>query len=68
MTLLDTSLQSGFLNWALRYVRRYDPMNVLSPVDNKEVLFKFDGAEMSSDAGLVLLRKIEQQLGLSGID
>ena len=31
------------------------------------VLFKFDGAEMSSDADLMLLRRIEQQLGLSGI-
>ena len=42
-------------------------VNVLPPVDSKDVLFKFDGAEMSSDAGLILFRNIEQKLGLPGI-
>ena len=44
-------------------------INLLSPVDNNGVLFKFEGGELSSDAGpgLMLLRRIEQQLGLFGI-
>ena len=42
--------------------------NLFSPVDNNGVLFKFEGGESSSDAGpgLMLLRRIEQQLGLFG--
>ena len=32
----------------------------LSPLNGKPVLLGFDGADMSSDAGLTLLREIEQ--------
>ena len=38
----------------------------LSPVNDKAVLLNFDGAETSSNAGLMLLVTIEQRLGLSG--
>jgi len=38
----------------------------LSPVNGKLVLFNFDGAEMSSDAGLTLLREIERRTNLAG--
>ena len=38
---------------------------VSSPVNNKEVLFKFGGAEMSSDAGLMLLCDVNGRLRLS---
>ena len=38
----------------------------LSPVDGKQVLLGFDGARMSSDAGLMLLREIERREGLAG--
>ena len=38
----------------------------LSPVDGKQVLLGFDGAKMSSDAGLMLLREIERREGLAG--
>jgi hypothetical protein len=31
----------------------------LSPLNGKSILMSFDGAEMSSDAGLTLLREIE---------
>ena len=40
-------------------------MLFLSPVDNRAVLLNFDGAETRSNAGLMLLRKVDQQLGLS---
>jgi hypothetical protein len=35
---------------------------VLSPVNGKPVLLNFDGAEMSSDAGLALLREVERAI------
>ena len=38
----------------------------LSPVNDKAVLLNFEGVETSSNAGLMLLAKIEQRLGLSG--
>jgi len=37
----------------------------LSPVNGKPILLGFNGAEMSSDAGLSLLREIERQAGLA---
>ena len=40
---------------------------VLSPLNGKPVLMNFDGADMSSDAGLTLLREVERRLGLSGV-
>jgi hypothetical protein len=33
----------------------------LSPVNGKPILLGFDGVDMSSDAGLILLREIERQ-------
>ncbi|MGR3618177.1 MAG: IS1380 family transposase, partial [Roseovarius sp.] len=33
----------------------------LSPVNGKPVMLKFDGAAMSSDAGLTLLREVERR-------
>lgn len=37
----------------------------LSPLSSKPILVGFDGAEMSSDAGLTLLREIARKAGLS---
>jgi len=37
----------------------------LSPVNGKPILLGFDGVDMSSDAGLTLLREIERKAGLS---
>ncbi|MBC2861634.1 IS1380 family transposase [Stappia sp. 28M-7] len=39
----------------------------LSPVNGKPILLDFDGADMSSDAGLTLLREIERRDGLAGL-
>ena len=38
----------------------------LSPVENKEVCARFDGGQLSSDGGVLLLRGIEERLGLCG--
>jgi len=38
----------------------------LSPVNGKPILPGFDGADMSPDAGLTLLREIERKAGLAG--
>ncbi len=40
---------------------------VLSPVNGKPILMNFDGAEMSSDAGLTLLREVERRHDLTGL-
>ena len=40
---------------------------VLSPVNGKSLLINFDGADMSSDAGLTLLREVERRMSLSGV-
>lgn len=37
----------------------------LSPLNCKPILLGFDGADMSSDAGLTLLREIERKAGLA---
>ncbi len=37
----------------------------LSPLNGKPILLGFDGADMSSDAGLTLLREIEREAGLA---
>lgn len=42
------------------------PKPALSPVNGKPVMLNFDGAEMSSDAGLTLLREIERRVDLAG--
>jgi hypothetical protein len=39
------------------------PMS-LSPVQHQSVLLDFDGGQLSSDAGLLLLREVEQQIGI----
>lgn len=40
---------------------------LLSPVNGKSNLPNFDGAEMSSDAGLALLRQIDRRADLAGL-
>jgi hypothetical protein len=40
---------------------------VSSPVNGKPVMLNFDGAEMSSDAGLTLLREVERRHDLAGL-
>ncbi len=39
----------------------------LSPVNGKPVMLKFDGAAMSSDAGLTLLREVERRHDLADV-
>ena len=41
------------------------PKPPLSSLNGKPIHLNFDGAEMSSDAGLTLLREIERQHGLA---
>src|SRR4051794_12995333 len=38
----------------------------LSPICGREIEARFDGALMSSDGGLLVLREIEQRLGIAG--
>ena len=37
----------------------------LAPVGTKSVVLDFDGGRLSSDAGIVLLKDIDEQLGLT---
>ncbi len=37
----------------------------LSPVENKELCARFDGGRLSSDGGVLVLRGIEERLGLA---
>ncbi len=37
----------------------------LSPVENKELCARFDGGRLSSDGGVLMLRGIENRLGLA---
>ncbi len=37
----------------------------LSPVENKKVCARFDGGRLSSDGGVLMLREIENRLGLA---
>ena len=39
----------------------------LLPMNGKPILLNFDGAEMSSDAGLTLLRQVERRADLAGV-
>ena len=39
----------------------------LSSLNGKPILFNFDGAKMSSDAGLTLLREVEHRADLAGV-
>lgn len=43
------------------------PKPALSPVNGKSIMLNFDGAEMSSDAGLTLLREVEHRADLAGL-
>jgi Transposase DDE domain group 1 len=38
------------------------PLPGLSPVEGKEIVARFDGGQLSSDGGLLVLREIEQRL------
>jgi hypothetical protein len=40
---------------------------VLSPLNDKPILLNFDGVDMSSDAGLTLLREVERRHDLAGL-
>ncbi|MBC7908816.1 MAG: transposase, partial [Rhodospirillaceae bacterium] len=42
------------------------PLPGLSPVSGKAVVARFDGGELSSDAGVLALREIETRLGIAG--
>jgi Transposase DDE domain group 1 len=41
------------------------PLPGLSPVSGKTVVAKFDGGLLSSDGGILVLREIEQRLGVA---
>ncbi len=41
------------------------PLPSLSPVEGKPVVACFDGGRLSSDGGLLLLREVEQRLGIA---
>lgn len=41
------------------------PLPGLSPVSGKAVMARFDGGELSSDAGVLALREIESRLGVA---
>src|SRR5215831_20580394 len=45
--------------------QRQPPPLLLAPVGNKTVEIDFDGGRLSSDAGLILLKDIDDQLGLT---
>ncbi len=39
----------------------------LSPVGGKEITATFDGGQLSSDGGVLILREIEKQLGIAAM-
>ncbi|MDE1918316.1 MAG: transposase, partial [Sphingomonadales bacterium] len=41
------------------------PLTGLSPVSGKRLDARFDGGMLSSDGGLILLREVEQRLGVA---
>ena len=41
------------------------PLASLSPVAGKAIIARFDGGQLSSDAGVLLLREVEQRLGVA---
>ncbi len=41
------------------------PLPGLSPVEGKEIVGRFDGGQLSSNGGVVVLREIEQELRLA---
>jgi hypothetical protein len=42
------------------------PLSGLSPVAGKPLIARFDGGRLSSDAGVLALREVEQRLGIAG--
>ena len=52
---------------ALTMVQHTSTIPSLSSLNGKPILFNFDGAEMSSDAGLKLLREVERRHVLAGL-
>ena len=52
---------------ALTMVQHTSTIPSLSSLNGKPILFNFDGAEMSSDAGLTLLREVERRHDLAGL-
>jgi len=41
------------------------PLPGLSPVAGKSIVARFDGGQLSSDAGVLVLREVEQRLGIA---
>ena len=41
------------------------PLRSLSPVAGKAIIARFDGGQMASDAGVLVLREVEQRLGIA---
>ena len=41
------------------------PLPGLSPVCCKKIVARFDGGELSSDGGVMVLREVEQRLGVA---
>src|ERR687893_3103984 len=41
------------------------PLASLSPVAGKSIIARFDGGQLSTDAGVLLLREVEQRLGVA---
>ena len=41
------------------------PLPGLSPVAGKAIIARFDGGQISSDAGVLVLREVEQRLGVA---
>ena len=41
------------------------PLPGLSPIDGKRIVARFDGGRLSSDGGLLVLREVEQRLGIA---
>jgi hypothetical protein len=58
---------SSFQDTLLAMSQSTLPKPALSPLNGKPIHLNFDGAKMSSDAGLTLLREVERQHGLAGL-
>ena len=46
-------------------VETTQPLPCLSPVAGKAIIARFDGGQISSDAGVLVLREVEQRLGVA---
>ena len=46
-------------------VETTQPLPGLSPVAGKAIIARFDGGQISSDAGVLVLREVEQRLGVA---